>query len=70
VWVRSLPVRTRPSLQRGAPTSELAVSPFDHPFLAPLVGDAEVAALLAPAAEIAALVAFETALAEAEARSG
>ncbi len=43
---------------------------FDHPWLAGLVGDAELAALLGPAAELAAMLAFETALAAVEADAG
>ncbi len=43
---------------------------FGHPWLAGLVGDAEVAALLGPEAELAAMVRFEIALAAAQARRG
>ena len=48
----------------------MAVSAFDHPWLAGLVGDDEVAALIGAEAELAAMLAFETALAAAEARAG
>ncbi len=43
---------------------------FGHPWLGGLLGDAEVAALLGPAAEVAAMLRFEVALAEAEAACG
>ncbi len=43
---------------------------FGHPWLAGLVGDAEVAALLGPEAEVAAMLRFEVALAAAEAEAG
>lgn len=46
------------------------VTAFDHPWLARLVGDDEVAALLGPEAELAAMLAFEAALARAEAEAG
>ena len=42
----------------------------EHPWLAGLVGDAEVAALLGAEAEVAAMLRFEAALAAAEARHG
>lgn len=41
-----------------------------HPWLGGLLGDAEVAGLIGPEAELAAMCAFETALAEAEAAEG
>jgi len=43
---------------------------FGHPWLAGLVGDAEVAALLGPGAELAAMLRFELVLAAAEADAG
>lgn len=43
---------------------------FDHPWLAGLLGDAEMARLIGPEAEIAAMLAFEIALAKAEADQG
>jgi len=43
---------------------------FDHPVLSGLVGDEEIAALLGLDAELAAIAAFETALAQAEAEHG
>jgi 3-carboxy-cis,cis-muconate cycloisomerase len=46
------------------------VAPFDHPFLGGLLGDAETAALFAAEVEIARMVRFEAALAEAEAAEG
>jgi 3-carboxy-cis,cis-muconate cycloisomerase len=46
------------------------VSAFDHPFLAGLLGDEELAKLLGPEAEIDAMLAFEWGLAEAEAELG
>lgn len=45
-------------------------SVFDHPFLGDLFGDAEVAACFSVEADIAAMLDFETALAEAEAAEG
>lgn len=41
-----------------------------HPWLGGLLGDAQVAGLVGPEAELAAMLAFETALAEAEAAEG
>lgn len=52
--------------QRGAG----ALSAFDHPWLAPLLGDAEVATLLGAEADLRAMLAFEVALARAEAEEG
>lgn len=45
----------------------MTVSPFDHPFLSGLVGDDEIAALFSAEAELDCMIAFEAALAEAEA---
>ena len=46
------------------------ISAFDHPFLSGLLRDEEMAALLGIDAEIAAMLRFEAALAEAEAELG
>src|SRR5581483_5963276 len=48
----------------------MSASPFDHPLLSHLVGDAEIAALFTPEAELKEMLAFEAALAEAEAAEG
>ena len=48
----------------------MTVSPFDHPLLSGLLGDEETARLFSVEAEIAAMLAFERALAEAEAAEG
>jgi len=48
----------------------MSVSPFEHPFLSGLLGDAEVAARFTAEADIAAMLAFEVALAEAEVEFG
>lgn len=48
----------------------MAVSPFDHPILSGLVGDAELAGLFSVEAELAAMLRFERVLAEAEAAEG
>lgn len=48
----------------------MAVSPFDSALLGPLFGDAEAAAHFTDAAEIAAMVAVERALARAEGAAG
>lgn len=48
----------------------MALSPFDHPVLSGLLGDEEAATHLGWDAEIAAMIAFEVALAEAEAEAG
>jgi len=45
----------------------MSVSAFDHPILSGLVGDEEFAALFSVVAELAAILRFEIALAEAEA---
>ncbi|MBX9462117.1 MAG: 3-carboxy-cis,cis-muconate cycloisomerase [Aquamicrobium sp.] len=48
----------------------MTVSPFDHPFLSGLLGDEEVVSCFSAQADIAAMLAFETALAAAEAEEG
>jgi 3-carboxy-cis,cis-muconate cycloisomerase len=48
----------------------MGVGAFDHPWLGGLVGDAEAAARLGAEAELAAMLEFERALAEAEAEAG
>ncbi|HLJ71041.1 MAG TPA: 3-carboxy-cis,cis-muconate cycloisomerase [Roseiarcus sp.] len=48
----------------------MTISAFDHPILSALVGDAEIAAAFSVEAEIRAMLAFEAALAEAEASVG
>jgi len=48
----------------------MTVSPFDHPLLSGLLGDEEAARHFSADAEIAAMLDFERALAEAEAESG
>lgn len=48
----------------------MTVSPFDHPYLSGLLGDEEVASLFSAAAELEAMLAFEVALAKAEAVEG
>ncbi|MBN9217907.1 MAG: 3-carboxy-cis,cis-muconate cycloisomerase [Mesorhizobium sp.] len=48
----------------------MTVSPFDHPLLSGLLGDEEAARHFSVEAEIAAMLAFERALAEAEAECG
>ncbi|GLQ80791.1 3-carboxy-cis,cis-muconate cycloisomerase [Mesorhizobium huakuii] len=48
----------------------MTVSPFDHPLLSSLLGDEETARHFSVEAEIAAALAFEGALAEAEADNG
>jgi 3-carboxy-cis,cis-muconate cycloisomerase len=45
----------------------MTVSPFDHPVLSGLLGDEEVAACFTAAEDVKAMIAFETALAVAEA---
>lgn len=47
----------------------MTVSPFDHPVLGGLLGDEEVAASFTAKAELDAMLAFEIALAEAEAEA-
>ncbi len=46
------------------------ISAFDHPFLSGLLGDDEIACLLGAGADIAAMLRFEAALAEAQAGLG
>lgn len=48
----------------------MSVSAFDHPLLSALLGDEEVAGLFSSEAELADMLRFETALAEAEAAEG
>ncbi|UCI28826.1 3-carboxy-cis,cis-muconate cycloisomerase [Mesorhizobium sp. B2-8-5] len=48
----------------------MTVSPFDHPLLSGLLGDEEAARYFSAEADIAAMLAFERALAEAEAECG
>ncbi|HEV7246522.1 MAG TPA: 3-carboxy-cis,cis-muconate cycloisomerase [Shinella sp.] len=48
----------------------MTFSPFDHPYLFGLLGDGEIAALFSAAAELEAMLAFEVALAKAEAGEG
>lgn len=48
----------------------MGLSAFDHPFLSGLFSDPEIAALFSAEADIAAMLRFETALAEAEAECG
>jgi 3-carboxy-cis,cis-muconate cycloisomerase len=48
----------------------MTFSPFDHPYLSGLLGDGEIAALFSAAAELEAMLAFEVALAKAEAAEG
>ena len=48
----------------------MSVSPFDHPLLGGLLGDEEAAHCFSVEAEIAAMVRFEVALAQAEAEEG
>lgn len=48
----------------------MAVSPFDHPFLSGLLGDELTSSQFSTDAEIAAMLDFERALAEAEAEAG
>jgi 3-carboxy-cis,cis-muconate cycloisomerase len=48
----------------------MSVSPFDHPLLSALLGDAEIAENFSLAAELAEILVFEVVLAEAEAAEG
>ncbi|WP_292637212.1 lyase family protein, partial [Mesorhizobium sp.] len=48
----------------------MTVSPFDHPLLSALLGDEEASRHFSVEAEIEAMLAFERALAEAEAENG
>ena len=48
----------------------MTASPFDHPILGRLLGDEELATYFSAAADIDAMLGFETALADAEAAAG
>ncbi|KIQ04080.1 3-carboxy-cis,cis-muconate cycloisomerase [Agrobacterium tumefaciens] len=48
----------------------MSLSPFEHPFLVGLFGDAEISALFGAEADVQAMLRFEMALAEAEAAVG
>ncbi|MFZ2104842.1 MAG: 3-carboxy-cis,cis-muconate cycloisomerase, partial [Roseiarcus sp.] len=48
----------------------MTISAFDHPLLGALLGDEEVAASFSLDADLAAMLAFEAALAEAQASLG
>ena len=48
----------------------MSISPFDHPFLSGLLGDAEVSGYFSAKAEIRAMLDFEAALAKVEAQHG
>lgn len=48
----------------------MAISPFDHPLLSGLLGDAQVARAFSVDADLAAMLRFEVALAQAEAEEG
>lgn len=48
----------------------MSFSPFDHPVLSAYLGDAELAEIFSARSEVAAMLAFEAALAEAEAAEG
>lgn len=48
----------------------MTASPFDHPVLAGLVGDVEIAPFFTPEAELTEMARFEVALAQAEAAEG
>ena len=48
----------------------MTVSPFDHPLLSAILGDEETARQFSAESELAAMIAFERALAEAEAAEG
>ena len=48
----------------------MSASPFDHPLLSALLGDPEIAAFFSVEAELKEMLAFEAALAEAEAAEG
>ena len=48
----------------------MTISAFDHPLLGALLGDEEVAASFSLEADLAAMLAFEAALAEAQASLG
>jgi len=48
----------------------MSVAALEHPHLGALLGDPDIAGLLGPAAEVRAMLAFEAALAEAQAAEG
>ncbi|WP_187973089.1 3-carboxy-cis,cis-muconate cycloisomerase [Aquibium microcysteis] len=48
----------------------MSASPFEHPFLSGLLGDADMAPFFSVEADVGAMLAFETALARAEAAEG
>ena len=48
----------------------MSISAFDHPFLSGLLGDEEISAYFSVEADVRAMLAFEAALAKAEARHG
>ncbi|WP_429817526.1 3-carboxy-cis,cis-muconate cycloisomerase [Ensifer sp. B1-9] len=48
----------------------MSLSPFEHPFLSGLFGDSEIVELFSARGDIAAMVRFETTLAQAEAGTG
>ncbi|WP_320197811.1 3-carboxy-cis,cis-muconate cycloisomerase [Agrobacterium sp. rho-13.3] len=48
----------------------MSFSPFEHPFLSGLFGDAEIAALFSAEADVEAMLRFECALAQAQAATG
>ncbi|KXG85026.1 3-carboxy-cis,cis-muconate cycloisomerase [Agrobacterium bohemicum] len=48
----------------------MSFSPFEHPFLAGLFGDTEIGALFSAEADVAAMLRFECALAQAQAATG
>jgi 3-carboxy-cis,cis-muconate cycloisomerase len=47
----------------------MSLSPFEHPFLSGLFGDSEIVELFSAKADIDAMIRFETALAQAEAKA-
>jgi 3-carboxy-cis,cis-muconate cycloisomerase len=48
----------------------MSVSPFEHPYLSGLLGDADIAALFSVEADCRAMIGFEIALAKAQGRAG
>ena len=48
----------------------MTITPFEHPFLSGLLGDADIARHFSAQADVAAMIAFEVALARAEADEG
>ena len=48
----------------------MSLTPFEHPYLGGLFGDADIAALFSAQADVAAMLRFEVALAEAQAATG